>query len=269
MRCRAIWLFWSVVIVLGLWAFIFEPGFRHHTKTYKIQIKNWLLGKYKVVVLADLHIGSPFNDLSRLEKIVHLVNEQKPDLILITGDLVIHEVLGGTFVEPALMIPALKKLKASEGVYAVLGNHDHWLDADVVTKAIETAGITVLTNRERYLNGYWLVGVDDCWAGTPDLKNALNKITSDEPVILFTHNPDLFVDIPDRVGLTIAGHTHGGQVYIPFIGRPIVPSEYGERFAIGHVIEGTKQIFISPGTGTSILPVRFLVPPEISIIEYI
>jgi predicted MPP superfamily phosphohydrolase len=94
----------------------------------------------------------------------------------------------------------------------------------------------------------------------------LARVPAGAPVLVFTHNPDIFVDIPPRVSLTLAGHTHGGQVYIPFIGRPIVPSHYGERFAIGHVVEGGRHLFVTPGLGTSIIPVRFLVPPEISVL---
>jgi predicted MPP superfamily phosphohydrolase len=85
-------------------------------------------------------------------------------------------------------------------------------------------------------------------------------------VLIATHNPDLFPSVPERVALTLAGHTHGGQVYIPFIGRLIVPSRYGERFAIGHVVEGGRHLFVTPGVGTSIVPVRFLVPPEVSVL---
>jgi uncharacterized protein len=84
--------------------------------------------------------------------------------------------------------------------------------------------------------------------------------------VAFTHNPDIFPEIPSRVVLTVAGHTHGGQVYIPGIGRPITPSKYGQRYAIGHVVEGDRHLFVSSGLGTSILPVRFLVPPEVSVL---
>ena len=98
------------------------------------------------------------------------------------------------------------------------------------------------------------------------LSAALAAVPDEAPVLVFTHNPDLFPEIPERVSLTIAGHTHGGQVYLPGIGRPIVPSRYGERFAIGHVVERGRHLFVSSGLGTSILPVRFLVPPEVAAI---
>ncbi len=83
---------------------------------------------------------------------------------------------------------------------------------------------------------------------------------------MFTHNPDVFPMISDRFSLLIAGHTHGGQVNLPLLGRPIVPSVYGQRFAYGHVVEGGHHLFVSPGLGTSILPVRFRVPPEVTLL---
>lgn len=256
----------GIPAALALWAFVIEPGFGHHTKEYPITIKKLERNNYKIAILADLHIGSPWNHVERLEKIVDTVNEQTPDLILVAGDFVIHEVLGGKFVPPEKLIPALSRLRAKEGVYAVLGNHDHWLNGTRVTKALETANISVLTNKVILKDGFWLAGVDDLWAGKPDVDGTLSQVKDDKPILLFTHNPDLFPKIPKRVDLSIAGHTHGGQVYFPLLGRPIVPSDYGERYALGLIQEDGHQLFVNPGTGTSILPVRFLVPPEVSIL---
>lgn len=266
---RKIGLFLTLLLVatLTLWGFVIEPGFRHHVERYDITVKDWKLEGYRIAVLADLHTGSPFNGISKLEEIVRLTNETNPDLTLIAGDIVIQGVIGGSFVTPNEITQTLGKLKAKDGVFAVLGNHDHWHSADQITKAFQNSNIEVLTNRAVKINGFWLLGVDDFWAGAPDLVGALEKVDDQKSIVLFTHNPDLFVDVPEKISLSIAGHTHGGQVYIPLIGRPIVPSAYGERFVIGHIRENGKQMFVSPGTGTSILPVRFLVPPEISLIQ--
>ena len=108
--------------------------------------------------------------------------------------------------------------------------------------------------------------MSDWWEGKHDVGRALEAIPLGAATVLFTHNPDVFPEVPRRVALTIAGHTHGGQVYLPGVGRPIVPSAYGERFAIGHIVEEGRHLFVSPGLGTSILPIRFLVPPEVSIL---
>lgn len=113
---------------------------------------------------------------------------------------------------------------------------------------------------------FWLAGISDFWEGPHNVQLAVQQIPHQVPIIAFTHNPDVFPEIPSRVALTIAGHTHGGQVQLPIIGRPIVPSRYGERFAAGHIVEAGRHLFVSTGLGTSILPVRFRVPPEISIL---
>ena len=104
------------------------------------------------------------------------------------------------------------------------------------------------------------------WEGRHDVTRVLAQVPEAAPILLVTHNPDLFPQLPERVTLGIAGHTHGGQVLLPLLGRLIVPSQYGERFAIGHIIEGQRHFFVSPGIGTSIIPVRFRVPPEISLL---
>src|SRR5207342_2035864 len=99
---------------------------------------------------------------------------------------------------------------------------------------------------------FWLIGIGDFWEGRHDVRKALAGVTDDAPRLLITHNPDIFPTISDRFSLLIAGHTHGGQVQLPLLGRPIVPSKYGQRFAYGHVIEDRRHLFVSPGLGTSI-----------------
>jgi len=227
-------------------------------------------GGTRVALLADLHVGSPYTGLEKLDEIVRRTQAARPDLILLAGDFVIQDVKGGRFISPEKTAAALGKLTAPLGVYAVLGNHDWWLDPVRVKRSLEGAGIPVLDDQARELSRgtcrFWLAGVSDLWEGRHDVAGALARVPAGAPVLVFMHNPDVFVDIPPRVSLTLAGHTHGGQVYIPFVGRPIVPSRYGERFAIGHIVEGGRHLFVTPGLGTSIIPVRFLVPPEISVL---
>ena len=105
------------------------------------------------------------------------------------------------------------------------------------------------------------------WAeGKFDVGRSASAILSGAPVILLTHNPDVFPRVPQRVSVTLAGHTHGGQVALPLIGRPIVPSQFGQRYAAGHIVEGGRHLFVATGVGTSILPVRFRVPPAVVIL---
>src|SRR5207247_3160243 len=139
----------------------------------------------------------------------------------------------------------------------ILGNHDWWYDGPRVRRALEGAGIPVLENAalrlERQGAPFWLVG-------------PMRDIPADEPIVVLTHSPDVFPRVPARVALTLAGHTHGGQVALPILGRLIVPSRFGQRYAIGHVEEDGRHLFVTPGVGTSIIPVRFGVPPGISLL---
>jgi uncharacterized protein len=225
-----------------------------------------------VAVLGDLHVGSPWNGLDNLRRVVDLTNGQHPDLIVLVGDYVIQGVVGGRFVPPAAMVEPLRKLSAPLGVYAVLGNHDWWLDSREVSDAMRAAGITVLEDRAIELRqprgpAIWLIGISDAWEGPHDIGKAVAAVPLGAPSIAITHNPDLFPRIPESIGILLAGHTHGGQVAVPILGRPIVPSSFGERYAIGHVQDGNRQLFVTPGIGTSIIPVRFRVPPEISLLD--
>jgi predicted MPP superfamily phosphohydrolase len=260
------------VLGFGIWAFALEPA-SLTTHTHVLSIPYWdaELAGLRVAVLADLHVGSPFNGIPKLNKIVELTNSLKPDLIVIPGDFVIQEVLGGSFVAPEQAAAVLAHLTAPLGVWACLGNHDWWLDSPRVAAALEKQQIPVLEDSAvRIRRGsahFWLVGISDFWEGPHDVRKAFGQVADDASVLMFTHNPDLFPTISNRFSLLIAGHTHGGQVYLPLLGRPIVPSKYGQRFAYGHIVEGGRHMFVSPGLGTSILPVRFRVPPEVTLLE--
>lgn len=258
-------------LILVLWGFVIEPD-RLTVKETKIGLAGWpaSLASLKIAVVSDLHVGSPHVDTEKLQQVVSTINGQNPDLILIAGDFVIQDVIGGHFVEPEVIADKLKGLRARLGVFAVIGNHDWWYDGERVMRALDGAGVRVLENDVVQIRqddqALWLVGLADLWTRTPDITGALQKVSDDSPVIVLTHNPDIFPMIPSRVILTIAGHTHGGQVNLPFFGRRIVPSHYGERYAIGHIQEAGHHLFVTPGVGTSMIPVRFRVPPEISIL---
>ncbi len=273
-RQRLKWVALIVVtagLVGAIWAFVFEPA-SLVLREYELLLPAWPKEScgLRIAVLADLHVGSPFNGMEKIERIVKETNVAQPDAVLLAGDYVIQGVRGGSFVAPKDFAPVLAKLRGRLGVWAVLGNHDWWLDGPAVRAALEQNGIRVLDNQAAELDaetGLWLAGVGDYWEGKPDVSLALVGVPESATVIVFTHNPDVFPDVPDRVALSIAGHTHGGQVNLPLIGRPIVPSEFGERYAAGHVVEDGQHFFVSTGLGTSILPVRFRVTPEISVLR--
>lgn len=251
------------------WAVIVEPG-RLVVRETAVRSARWPADRrpLRIAVLTDLHVGSFRNGLDRLDEVVARTNAQSPDVVVILGDLVIQDVILGTFVDPEAATARLARLRAP--AVAVLGNHDWWLGGQRVRDGLESVGIRVLENDATALadgpRRFWIAGVADLWTRPVSIPRALSGVPADEPVLLLTHNPDVFPDVPSRVALTLAGHTHGGQVALPFLGRPIVPSRYGERYAYGLVVEEGRALFVSPGIGTSLLPVRFRVPPEISIV---
>jgi len=269
-------------VALAAWAFWLEPS-SVTVRRVSLAVPRWREeGRgLKVAVLTDLHVGSPYVGLDKLRRVVERTNEERADLVLLLGDFVIggkrdeggteSGVVGGTFVEPEPIAAELKNLRAPLGVYIVLGNHDWWFDGERMTRAFEGVGLAVLENKAvrvgRGGRGFWLAGVADLWTRRPDIEGTLKQVSTDEPVILFTHNPDIFPEVPTRVSLTLGGHTHGGQVNFPFIGRPIVPSHYGQRYAFGHVVEGGRHLYVSGGVGTSMIPARFRVPPEIVVLS--
>jgi uncharacterized protein len=251
--------------LVALWAFGIEPGMlvvRH----LRMELPGWN-SDLRIAVLSDLHIGSPHVGLDKLRRIVERTNAESPALIVLLGDFVTGGPNGrrsGGFVEPELIAQELKKLRAPLGVYAVLGNHDWWYDGERVGKALTDAGIPVLENQAVHVGHIWLGGIADYWTREPAIAGTLRQVTSDDPVVLITHNPDIFPEVPSRVNVTLAAHTHGGQVQLPIIGTLITTSKLGYN-AGEYVVDG-RHLFVTTGIGTSILPVRFGVPPEIVIL---
>ncbi len=261
----------ATVVALAAWAFWLEPSSLANTD-HELVLEHWptACSGLRIAVLSDLHVGAPHMGLDQLDAVIALTRRAEPDLVLLTGDYVTQGVLGGTFVAPENTAHALAALTTEALVFAVLGNHDWWFNGPRVRDAFEAEGIPVVDDSAHPIEladcHFWLVGVSDFWEGRHDVDGALARVPPDAAIVLFTHNPDVFPDVPARVTLTVAGHTHGGQVYLPGVGRPIVPSAYGERFAIGHIIEDGRHLFVASGIGTSIIPVRFLVPPEVSVL---
>lgn len=277
-------------VVAGTYGFLIEPMLRLRVRRWRINPPGWTGGPLKIAVLADLHAGEPWVSLERVRRIVARTNALGADLIVILGDLPAGHRFVSRAVPLADVTEALSHLDAPLGVHAILGNHDWWDDRaaqargggpSLVAGLLQAAGIPVLQNRALRINpgaegsAFWLAGVDDQlafprgggrFAGLDDLSGTLSQITDDAPVILLAHEPDIFPKVPDRVALTLSGHTHGGQIRV-FGWSPVVPSTYGNRFAYGHVREGARDLVVSGGIGCSILPVRFGVVPEITMIE--
>ena len=270
------------VAVAASYGIVIEPGFRLSISRWPLAHPGWpaSMPPLRIAVLTDLHATEPWMPVPRIERIVQAANELQPDLIVLLGDYVagMERYRTGT-VSIADWTAALRPLRAPYGVHAVLGNHDWWVDPRGVRLGLEKVGIRVLENDAFKLQAggrrFWLAGLGDQLAkrvggrfvGVDDLDGTVAQTMGDEdPVILLAHEPDIFVKVPLRITLTLSGHTHGGQVRLPFVGRPVVPSKYGQRFAYGHVAEGGRHLLVSSGLGLSGLPVRIMVPPEIALV---
>lgn len=280
----------ALLVGSGAYAFGVEPAFRLRVQRYAPRPHRWPDDlPLRIAAIADIHVGEPYMPLSRVERIVAAANALAPDLIVLLGDYVAGHRFTTRSIGMADLAPKLAGLTAPIGVHAILGNHDWWDDRAaqragrgpiVAARALRDAGIPVLENEAVRLTKdgrpFWLLGLGDQLAlpqpgrkrfrGVDDLPGALAQATDDAPVILLAHEPDVFPEVPDRVALTLAGHTHGGQVRLLNY-SPLVPSRYGNRYAYGHVVEDERHLIVSGGLGTSILPVRFGVPPEIVVID--
>lgn len=259
-----------LLVVLAIAAFLVDAAWLEPSSirlaSYDVAVPAPLKG-LRIAVISDLHAGSPWIDGARIDRIVAMTNATHPDLVVLAGDYGIGRVLGGNPMPIEEIAAHLKPLRARLGIYAVLGNHDS--RATHFTAAFQSAGIAMLRNRHVALPGaITLAGIDDYYSGRADPALALAGVARD--AICVAHTPDQFPSLPAACALTIAGHTHGGQIRVPLLGRPAVgwvASRYGQRYAIGVIREGGRTLFVSPGIGTSGLPLRFGVPPEISLLN--
>jgi hypothetical protein len=261
----------ATILAALVWSFEVEPD-RLVVRRERLALPGWpaALEGLRLVALADIHGGAPHVDTAKLQELAAVVNAERPDLVVLLGDFVIRGILRGRFMEPHAVARELAGIRGPLGVVAVLGNHDWWHDGRAVRSALEAAGIPVLENEGQRIArggaGLWLAGLADPWTRDPDLAAAMEGVSAADAVVVLVHNPDVFPGIPARVALTLAGHPHGGQVRLPLLGAPVVPSRYGQRYAQGHVVEEGRHLFVTPGVGTSIVPVRFRVPPEVSVL---
>jgi len=217
----------------------------------------------RIVQLSDMHAATPFMTGDRLATIVEQTNRLKPDIVVLTGDFVADMTLGARPLDPGAAIRPLRNLKARYGVAAVLGNHDHWFNEAGLSAELRRSGIHLLSNAHERIGPVILSGVDDDFTGHDDVKTALDGLGAGAPVILLSHSPDVFPEVPPWVPLTLAGHTHGGQIVLPLLGPLATESRFGRRFVHGLVRENGHDLIVSAGLGTTFLPLRIGVPPEI------
>ncbi|MGY4516834.1 metallophosphoesterase [Lysobacter sp. HA18] len=255
-----------VAVVYGLFV---EPR-RLVERDYTIALPRWPAAceGLRIDHVSDVHTGSPNNGLDNLDRVVAQLESSDSDAVLMTGDYVILSVLGGRYIPADVSAPHWRALTARKPVYAVLGNHDWWKGGPGVRRALEAAGVVVLEDESRrtVIRGcpLWIVGVGDLWTAKHDVHKAFAGINDDAPAIVMTHNPALVDQIPSRAALVLAGHTHGGQISLPGIGQPAQWGKPENRYIRGYYGDASRPLFVSPGIGTSIMPMRIGVPPEIS-----
>jgi predicted MPP superfamily phosphohydrolase len=249
-----------VIVVLAVLEARSMPVVRRAT----VELRDWPeeAPPITVALISDLHVGNVSTDEDRLARVVSMLNALRPDLVLIAGDFIAgHEPTAAAQRAPALA--ALKRLRARLGTVAVPGNHDHWTGLGIVRRELARAGVTVLTNDAVRRGPVVILGVDDTYTHHDDLAKTLGaaaKLTG--PRLLLSHSPDVMPRVPREVPLVLAGHTHCGQIVLPLIGAPSIPSEYGKRYACGIVRESGHSLIVTGGIGTSVLPIRWNAPPD-------
>jgi predicted MPP superfamily phosphohydrolase len=238
-----------------------------HSETLNLPAWPANLSGFRVAVIADLHAGGPQIDEERIDRIVERVNREQLDLVALLGDYIDTEVALAEWIQPENIAAKLARLESRLGTYAVLGNHDWTHTGARMGQALHDAGITLLENRAVEVESFWIAGLGDLMTRTADLEGTLAQVPDGAPVLLFSHNPDVFPQVPERVALTFSGHTHGGQVNVPLLRDKVTPSKYGAHYTGGHIEEGGRHLYVSDGIGTSQLPVRFRAKPEIPVLE--
>lgn len=281
----------SIAILSGClgYAYFVEPH-RLVTNRQTIKITGWdtAFEGYKIIAIGDIHGGSNGVDDTKLRTIVETANAENADLIVLLGDYVSQNAANRSLGDAGLRMPmpqiadGLKGLTAKDGVVAVLGNHDGWYCDDCVRSELNRVGITVLDNEilriERGGKAIRIFGLPDHmkignWRSfSNNAKQTLANTNEQGNVIALDHSPDILpvitgdLSISTELKLVLAAHTHGGQVWLPVIGSPIVPTNCGQKCAYGLSSLNGVEMFVTSGVGESILPFRFMMPPEIAVL---
>jgi len=260
----------------GVWAVFIEPE-TLRVREVAIESETWTGPPLRLGLMSDTHVGSPHMDLARLRRVIARMNAEQPDIVLLLGDYAGGDLAAKRRTpadrEAVLAgVAAFRALHSPLGTWAVLGNHDSWFDEAVLARAFEAAGIPLLQNRSvavaRSGGAFTLAGVADMRSRLlqTSVQEALSAAPEGRPVILMSHWPDPFAETPQRVALTVAGHSHCGQIDLPLIGRPFSASPGAALWPCGAYRVAGRDLFVTGGLGTSVVPMRIGAPPEIVIL---
>lgn len=280
LKPRTRWVLFTLIALfeaaywLNIYAWFVEPN-QLVIRRVEVVSEGWRGPPLTIAAVSDTHVAGPHVDAARTGRIVARINALRPELVVLLGDYVnghLHpferspaenqEITGG--------IATFAAIRARYGVVGVIGNHDVWYDRTAVQSEMENAGVATLWNRHIVVrrsadDSVVIAGLADFTTGEPNFIDALDGAPVGVNTIVLSHSPDPFAQMPRGPALMLAGHGHCGQVTIPFVGRPILPL-VNDRYACGLVQEGGKQMYVTGGIGTSMIPVRFLNPPEIVLI---
>ena len=253
-----------LLFVLLFDAIIYEP---YTLKITNYNISNSKLAGIKIVFAADFHIAPYKWEKWRLQRIIETINAQNPDLVILGGDYVNRHDKKST-MNPNNIALFLQQIKAPK--VAVLGNHDSYYGKIDVKKSLENASIIVLDNQNIKLNLHnqdiYISGVSDYDTDNPDMQKALKN--AGKPLIFVSHSPDAFANLNGAADIAFAGHTHGGQIILPFFGALVHNIQNAKKYTYGLIYEHDKPLIISSGLGTSVIPVRFNNYPEIVVVNF-
>lgn len=207
----------------------------------------------RLALISDIHVAGPDMPPERVERIVTQVNALSPDIVLIAGDLVSEKRLATKIYTPEQIVSPLGALKAPLGVIAVPGNHDHWFDLPGLSAELRKHRIALLANEARQVGPLVIGGLDDAYTGRADVRTTLAAMEALKGArIVLSHSPDPFPDLPSSVSLTLAGHTHCGQIAYPWGAAPAHLSDHGDRYGCGRIDEQGKVLVVGAGLGTSL-----------------
>jgi len=221
---------------------------------------------FRITQLTDVH-HSRILGIHEVRRVVSLAQQTKPDMFVLTGD---YSTSYRRYIEPCA--EALSALSAPEGVWAVLGNHDHYTDPELTTRSLQRQRINVMNNVyttvHRGPDSIQLSGIDDWTWNAVNWVRAFSGLKTDTPTILLSHQP-IVLDLAQtrNVSLILSGHTHGGQLNFPWLGAPARFATKDLKYARGLFRSGDTQLYVSSGTGVIGLPVRFGVRPEIAVLR--